>query len=176
MDAFCGSKGDMHAAVWSRAASYVGVDLEWLPADARRRFTAEASLVLRSVDLTAFNVFDLDAFGSPWTEAIIIAARRSWAPGERGALIVTDGSAGKEKWGQGVAALSQLVGHAHHKSLIEERQRSALVEWCKRSGVVPEHVWTARGASNTKGSQVMFYAAVVFHGITRPREASAGPS
>jgi hypothetical protein len=166
-DAFCGPTGDMYRAAWSQAAHYVGVDTEWACADVRRRYVADTCLVLRAVDLSGYSVFDMDAFGSPWEAAIILSARRRWRAGERGALVLTDGSAGKEKYGHAVKALSQLVGPANHKSVIADRQSAGIYAWCKLAGVTPERVWQARGYSNTRGSQTMFYAAVVFHGATQ---------
>jgi hypothetical protein len=163
-DAFCGPVGEMHAAVWAGAARYVGVDKEWEKQDARRRFVAEAATVLRAIDLRQFNVFDLDSFGSPWAEAIILAARRRWSPGERGAIVLTDGSDGKLKYGQTMRALHELIGPAHHKSLREQQQRAAIAAWAARAGVVIEQAWLARGYSGQAGSLVMQYVGVMFRG------------
>lgn len=171
-DGFCGPSGEMHRSVWNRASSYLGVDTAWLQSDTRRRFVCECSLVLRSIDLQPFDVFDFDAFGSPWSEALILAARRKWAPGERGALVLTDGSANKMKFGP-FGAMQQLVGKAHHKSLREPMRRAAVMAWCRRAGVTPERVWTARGYSSQIGGMEMFYVAVVFHGATRAAAASS---
>jgi len=65
-------------------------------------------------------------------------------------------------------------GDAHHKSLRETRQRAALTAWCRRAQVTPDRIWAARGFSSQKGTQEMFYAAVLFHGVTQPQEARPG--
>lgn len=164
-DAFCGPVVEMHAAVWSGAAHYVGVDKEWQKQDARRRFVAVAATVLRAIDLRQFNVFDLDSFGSPWAEAIILAARRRWSAGERGALVLTDGSDGYLKWGNKVeGALHELIGPAHHKTLREEQQRAVLAAWARRAGVIVEQAWVSRGYASEVTGIIMQYTGLVFRG------------
>lgn len=90
-DAFAAA-GELHKAVWHRAHSYVGCDLQFFRDD-RMAFVADNRRVLRSIDLAQFNLFDLDAFGSPWEQAYIIAKRRPLAIGERLGLVLTEGSA-----------------------------------------------------------------------------------
>lgn len=90
LDAFAGA-GKMFEAVWSTAAGYVGCDETW-HRDARRCFVGDNRRVLRCIDLKPFNVFDLDAYGSPWEQAIIIASRRPLEMGERLGLVITDGT------------------------------------------------------------------------------------
>jgi hypothetical protein len=105
-DAFAGP-GEMYRAVWRGADSYVGCDLTWY-GDDRIAFVADNRRVLRCIDLSAFNVFDLDSFGSPWEQAIIVAARRKVVVGERIGMILTEGSGLKLKMGQPPAALAEL--------------------------------------------------------------------
>jgi len=79
-DAFAGS-GAMYSAVWRKAQSYTGCDQK-PQSDERLMFCCDNRRVLRAIDLAPFNVFDLDAYGFPWEQAIIIAARRPIASGE----------------------------------------------------------------------------------------------
>ena len=97
-DAYCGPGGERHAGVWRDAAASVGCDRAWRVEDGRRRYAADTLLVLQSIDLSAFNVFDVDAFGDPWPAAIKVLRRR-WEKAEVGALCVTDGSSMKTRWG-----------------------------------------------------------------------------
>ncbi len=80
-DAFAGD-GAMWRAVWRQAGAYVGCDATWYR-DERQVFVADNRRVLRAIDLAPFNVFDLDAYGSPWEQAMIIAARRPVRAGAR---------------------------------------------------------------------------------------------
>jgi hypothetical protein len=107
-DAFAGP-GEMYRAVWREARHYVGCDKTWYRDD-RIAFVADNRRVLRCINLSAFNVFDLDSFGSPWEQATIIAARRKVKAGERIGLILTEGSGLKLKMGQPPAALAELCG------------------------------------------------------------------
>jgi hypothetical protein len=90
LDAFAGA-GLMWQAVWKHAAGYVGCDRTWHH-DGRLCFVADNRRVLRCIDLSPFTIFDLDAFGSPWEAALIIAARRPLRPFERVGLVLTEGS------------------------------------------------------------------------------------
>lgn len=88
-DAFAGP-GAMFRAVWKEAKDYTGCDTRWY-ADDRSVFVADNRPALKALDLSRFNVFDLDAFGSPWEQAEIIANKRKVRPGEKIALVLTEG-------------------------------------------------------------------------------------
>jgi hypothetical protein len=109
LDAFCGVDGVMHAKVWARAKSYVGIDQEW-PRDARAVFVGDNRRILRCIDLEPFNVIDLDSHGSPWEQAVIVAHRRAWKKGERVAFVLTDASGLKLVFDRLPKATSYLSG------------------------------------------------------------------
>lgn len=161
-DAYAGP-GAMHDAVWCRAASYVGCDTEWFQ-DARRVFVADNQLVMRAIDLDAFNVFDLDAFGSPWECATILAARRRVSPGEVVGLCLTDGSGLKLKMSGVPHALARLAGVSGNVKLANRGHGPmfdrALAVVCERMGARLEKRWQAR--STVRAS--MFYEAVAMRG------------
>lgn len=101
-DAFAGT-GQMYSAVWKDAQGYTGCDLKWAR-DGRTMFAADNRRVMRAIDLAPFNVFDLDSYGSPWEQAIIIADRRRVAPGELLGLAITEGA--------GLSYKANIVSHA----------------------------------------------------------------
>lgn len=107
-DAFAGP-GLMWEHVWKDAALYVGCDERWYREDTRCCYVADNRRVLRSADLSVFNCFDLDAYGSPWEQALIIAARRRVKPGERLGLVVTEGTSLK-RFGGLPHAMRQAAG------------------------------------------------------------------
>jgi hypothetical protein len=88
-DAFGGS-GAMYSAVWRNAAAYAGCDQK-PQSDERLMFCCDNRRVLRAIDLKPFNLFDLDAYGFPWEQAIIIGARRQVASGEVVGFCFTEG-------------------------------------------------------------------------------------
>lgn len=106
-DAFAGA-GMMYRHVWHCAASYAGCDLEWYP-DQRLAYVADNRRVLRTVDLSPFNIFDLDAYGSPWEHLLILVNRKPmtadgwWA-------VMTVGEGFSIKLGGMPLALRQLLG------------------------------------------------------------------
>jgi len=89
-DGFAGS-GQMYRGAWANAEHYVGCD-ERRFRDGRLAFVADNRRVMRCIDLAQFNVFDLDAYGSPWEQAIIVADRRPVKPGELLGFCFTDGA------------------------------------------------------------------------------------
>jgi hypothetical protein len=161
-DAFAGD-GHMHRLVWHAADGYTGCDLDfWL--DARHAFVADNRRVMRAIDLSAFNVFDLDSYGSPWEQAIILAARRRIAPGERIGLVLTEGSGFKLKAGDLPSALAQLTGlrgrpagvSRQHGALID----SAIAALAARMGATVRRRWEAHGKTGSK----MRYIGLVLEG------------
>ena len=152
-DAFAGV-GELHEAVWRLAAHYEGCDSK-LYLDKRTMFCADNRRVLRCIDLALFNIFDLDAFGSPWEQAGIIAARRPVAKGERLGLVLTLGEGLKLKLGGMPPALGRLAGFtrgvpgALRDGEIADR---AIRGIARRMGCEIAHRWQAerKRGSNTR--------------------------
>lgn len=105
-DAFAGA-GKMYREVWHQASHYTGCDTKWYRDD-RTAFVAKNQRVLRCIDLYQYNIFDLDAYGSPWEQATIIANRRTLLKQERIGLALTDGSGLNLKMGTCQKALAEL--------------------------------------------------------------------
>jgi hypothetical protein len=174
-DAFCGPAGEMWQAVWKDADSYVGCDVEYELTDPRPRFVADNIRVLRTLDLQRFNIFDIDAFGSPWTQLLVLAARRKWALGERGGVVITDGSVNKSKFGVLGGAHRQLLGAqctmvAPSRSCGIGMGELAIQVWLRQSRVTPVRQWRAESKSSGVGSFAMVYTAIVFEGLGRTAE------
>lgn len=172
-DAFAGD-GAMWRAVWREAGSYIGCDTTWYR-DKRRVFVADNRRVLRAIDLAPFNIFDLDAYGSPWEQALIIAARRPVAPGERLGLVVTEGSALKLKLGGYPAALRFLCG-LQGEPAGGARGRHELIEraiggLCRKMRVSVLRRWQAEGKT---GASVV-YIGLVLEGLPAEDKKIAAP-
>jgi hypothetical protein len=169
-DAFAG-EGGMFRAVWSQAKEYVGCDLEWRK-DGRKMFVGDNRRVLRAVELERFNIFDLDAFGSPWEQAIIIADRRPVAAGELIGIVITEGVAMSLAGNQMPMAMRELaslpgrnmVGQRRAAELVYERVIAGLA---KRMGCKIERRWEARGKTGAH----LRYTGLVLKGSEglRPR-------
>lgn len=161
-EAFAGT-GKMHGKVWSKADHYVGCDLRLIHDD-RLAFVADNRRVLRAIDLNAFNVFDLDAYGSPWEQALIVAARRNVAKGELVGMCITEGSGlfilqgGIPRAMAQIAGIKGKLGGGHREQdTLKERAIQGLARRM-RCEIVKR--WEARGHTGAK----MLYAGLVLRG------------
>lgn len=150
-DAFAG-EGRMFAHVWKDAASYVGCDLAWHP-DRRLAYVADNRRVLRCLDLRRFNLFDLDAYGSPWEQAYIIARRRPVRQGETVGLVLTEGTGLKLKlggWPKALLAVTGLSGRpAGGAKNQDETIMLAVRNLAGMMGCEVQRLWRARGATGS---------------------------
>jgi hypothetical protein len=163
LDLFAG-KGEMFGRVWSEAARYRGNDRDIgkVLAHPATCHHAPAITVIGSLDLAGWNVIDLDAYGSPWKEVTALASRRSLLPGERLALVLTNGSPRSAMLGNTPHALSALAGAkrdtagAHRRW--NELARTALVEAARRMGGTLANL---RAPAGNLSGRDMWYALAI---------------
>jgi hypothetical protein len=161
-DAFAGD-GHMYRTVWSKAAHCVGCDTEFY-LDDRLAFKADNRRVLRAIDLAVFNVFDLNAYGSPWEQAYIIAMRRTLAAGETLGLVLTEGQGLKMKMGGMSAALSRLAGVKMRAPGMGRAQGDLIDRAIRRLGVMMGGRVTKRWEAVGKSGSTMHYIGLVLTG------------
>jgi hypothetical protein len=161
-DAFAGS-GEMYSAVWKAAKLYTGCDLK-PQRDGRLMFAADNRRVLRAIDLRPFGVFDLDSYGSPWVQAIIIADRRRVAPGELLGLVLTEGAGFAYKSNivpEAIAILtglrSGIVGLSKKQDAVIDK---AIAGLARRMNCSIEKRWQAEGRTGAS----MRYIGLVLKG------------
>jgi len=92
LECFAGS-GKIHAECY-KDVPYLGLDLKPIN-DGRNLLAVDNRKFLRMTDLSTWNLFDLDAYGSPWHQFLIVLKRRIVQPGETIAFALTDGLAFK---------------------------------------------------------------------------------
>lgn len=167
LDLFAGA-GEMHAAVWRNASSYIGCDKEFFWDD-RRSFVSDNRIVMRSIDLRPFNVFDLDHFGNVWEQLVLLTRFRHLAPGERIGVAYTDGTPRAMAMVSQPKALIQLVGPGAKMGLrvwsLEEHEKLATLacdEAARRMGGRVVKHWVA--PRPTGGGPGQFYGAFVAEG------------
>lgn len=166
-DAFCGA-GSMYDSVWKSAASYVGCDLTWYK-DERSVYCADNRRVLRSVDISTYNIFDLDAYGNPWDCATIIADRYPMKKGRRIGMVLTDGMLNTLKMGGMPLSMALLGGFKRatpshprpgqgNKSQRDKIISQVLSGLAKRMAVKYEII---RMAENSRTSGVRYYGMIL---------------
>ena len=108
-DAFAGA-GAMWRAFYRHCDDYVGCDTRPIYDPDRALYVADCERVIRSIDLSPFNLIDLDAFGSPWPYAWALAHRRVIAPGERVIVLLTDGAKLNARFGGIERCFAHMAG------------------------------------------------------------------
>lgn len=88
LEVYCGA-GDMYYDVWHKANSYTGIDkLKFF--DERRTICGDAIKAVSTINLDEFNIFDIDAYGSPYDVLKIIIERVPKNKKQYG-FVITDG-------------------------------------------------------------------------------------
>jgi hypothetical protein len=101
LDVYAGP-GTMWDKAYGRTKNYLGLDKEMFK-DERRMIVCDNARYLRNCStLDSFDVFDLDAYGSPFEPLAIICDRITWTQKKRIAVFITDGQGGR------AAVFSQL--------------------------------------------------------------------
>jgi hypothetical protein len=164
----------MYQGAWRKAALWVGCDgRPWDPKTDPPRYQADNRRLFRCLDLSQFNVVDLDAYASPWEQLVILAARWKFAPGAKGAIVVTDGSNISMRMGGLPRALVQIVGNERlipipNAAAAHDLQLLALRAWAAKTGLTVRRMWNATGTHSfrgeKKGGADMLYTAIVFEG------------
>lgn len=173
-DAFAGA-GVMYDMVWHRAAGYVGCDEVWAN-DARCCYVADNRRVLRAINLAPFTIFDFDAFGNPWEQALIVTARRPpLQKGERVGLVYTDGSWTKVRFKTGgpallghVAGMQKLPPGIGTLSVYDHMLGRAVQNIARKLGGTVVKQWRAEGSKGTN----MRYIGVVVEGGTETNSSA----
>ncbi len=116
----------------------------------------------RAIDLHVYNVFDLDAHGSPWEQAVILAARRKLAPGETNGLVLTEGTSLKLRLGgfpNALRDLARIVGRAAGGARVHDRIiDAAIAEVARRMGGEVVTRWQGSGRT---GARVRYIGLVI---------------
>lgn len=90
LEVFCG-KGEMYEAVWSECNSYLGIDKRKFQ-DKRAVLIGDAMSALLQVNCSEYNIFDIDAYGSPYEcLAEIVKQLEQKNKHKRIAFCITDG-------------------------------------------------------------------------------------
>jgi hypothetical protein len=162
-DAFAG-EGTMYREVWKNAASYVGCDLEKFVRDERVAYVADNRRVMRCIDIGAFNVFDFDAYGSPWEQVYLMIKRRQVAPGERIGVVLTEGQGMKMDMGGMSAALSLVAGVRQYMPGMGAAQQQIVNRAVSRTATMMNTTIEKHFQAISKHSSTIRYIGMVLRG------------
>lgn len=86
---FFGGPGEMHRRAWHDAVERVAIDHD---PESTADYLGDAFDVARRLDLTRFDVFDVDPFASPWWAVWLVGQRVKGQTGRRIGFALTDGA------------------------------------------------------------------------------------
>lgn len=111
LEVFCGA-GEMYESVWENANTYLGIDkVKFF--DKRNTICGDAVKAVSTIDLSGYNVFDIDAYGSPYEVLDIVTRRMDKALGEY-YFVITDGVSMDLRLGRICAGLRAMTGIEFH--------------------------------------------------------------
>ena len=111
LEVYCGS-GEMYNAVWNKAQKYTGIDkVKYF--DERHTICGDAEKAIRLVDVNDYNVFDVDAYGSPY-EILDFIVKKIDLNYKKIGFVVTDGVNMDLKLGRVCKGLRHFIGYDFH--------------------------------------------------------------
>lgn len=115
LDCFC-AKGMLWERAYDRTRAYLGLDVRRFDDD-RATITGDSRRFLRHRDvaLERWNLFDLDAFGSPLEHLALVANRLRVPPGQRVGFVLTDGAGFNARMNSTPKGLLAYVGISRHR-------------------------------------------------------------
>lgn len=159
LEVFCGS-GVMYDRVWNNADHYLGIDKKKF-FDKRNKMCGDAEKLVSKLDPSLFNIFDIDAYGSPYTILKMIVDRV--VPSGDMAFILTDGVNMDLKMGRICKPIREMTGIEGHIAkrahVIHENLIKMIIAYCsKKTGMTVECVKIARGKT---GAAMKYYAFIL---------------
>ena len=107
LEIYCGT-GEMYRDVWHICDSYTGIDKR-KQFDERNTICGDACKAVSVIDLDCFNIFDIDAYGSPY-DVLTIIMQRYKQKHSRVAFILTDGTNMDLKMGRICKGIRKIIG------------------------------------------------------------------
>jgi hypothetical protein len=132
--------GTMHRLAYANVADWLGIDSDPEAPEAIHHDNRE---VMRAIDLSRFNLLDVDAFGSPWEQLWLFTQLRSIAKGEAIGMALTSGLQGScaarhhslhsAGWSKQMAEAVGADIQTKHRFFVGERGANALAQRLVRS-------------------------------------------
>lgn len=164
LDCFCAG-GMLWQKAYDCTPHYLGLDVRLFD-DARQTIVTDSRRYLRHADvkLEAFDLFDLDAFGSPLEHLAIIAARLRLEVGRRIGICLTDGTGFNSKMNGTSKGLLTYVGVRPHKGTkVQAHERDVIFRMAvgKALATAGLAMVDTRRAAKEEGGAAMRYLALL---------------
>lgn len=172
LDCFCAA-GMLWQRAYDKTPNYLGLDLKQFN-DERRTIVCDSRRFLRHADvkIEGFNLFDLDAFGTPLEHLAIICHRLRLPAGQRVGFLMTDGTGFNANMNGTSRGLLRYVGvSAHKQSMVQGDYRDDIIAMAtgKAMETAKLKVISAKKAEQTGargGSQTdMRYSAILAESV-----------
>lgn len=168
LDCFC-AKGALWEKAYDKTSAYLGLDIRRFD-DERRTIVGDSRRFLRhrDVHLSEWNLFDLDAFGSPLEHMAIICHRLRVPAGQRVGFVLTDGTGFNAKLNSINSGLLRYVGMVRHRgSKVQDRYRddifnAAVTKSLRAAGL---RVLQTRAATKDDTRTEMRYVALLTESV-----------
>lgn len=159
LEIFCGS-GEMYDAVWKNATKYNGVDVNKY-FDERDTICGDAEKALKIINIKQYEVFDIDAYGSPYD--ILYKILNDIGDFRKFGFVITDGTQMDLRMGRVCSGIRKLSGietkvlkraHLIHDDIIMIIVKNI----CKKIGGSLQSFKIAKGLT---GSGMRYYSFIV---------------
>lgn len=164
LDCFCAA-GMLWDRAYDKTPNYLGLDIRQFN-DVRRTIVCDSRRYLRHADakLEQFDLFDLDAFGSPMEHLAIICHRLKLEPGRKVGFMLTDGTGFNSKMNgtpHGLLHYAGVSGHARSRVQADYRDDIAGMVVSKALKVAKLKTLEAKRAEVGDGGAGMRYSAIL---------------
>jgi hypothetical protein len=163
LDCFCAA--GMLAARCYAGLDYLGLDLRQFD-DSRRTIVCDSRRFLRhaDADLSRFDLFDLDAFGSPMEHLAILCSRIKLERGRKIGVALTDGTLYASKMNHTQSGLLAWIGFIVSRGRTQFRMRDDIFNSALRRSLQVaklELVEAREGAKGAKGAGMRYLALLL---------------
>lgn len=163
LDCFAAA-GVMWRKAYDSTSRYLGLDLKPFD-DSRRLIQCDSRRYLRhaETDLSKFDLFDLDAFGSPLEHLALVCHRLTVPKGKRVGFALTDGTAFNTKMNavnRGLLDYAGIVLHRHSGVQYDYRDHIFQMVVDKALKIAGLRVVAAREAKKASGAGMRYRAMV----------------
>jgi len=156
--------GEMYDSVWHKADDYQGIDKVKV-FDSRDTLCGDAHKLIRRADVQRFNIFDIDAYGSPYE--ILDYITQTIRPCGDVAFVLTDGTNMDLKLGRVCKGIRNFVGIENHilkrASVIHEDIIGMIAKEIARR--LKMRIMSMRIAKGKTGSSMRYWAITLTHDV-----------